>query len=99
MPEFFEYDPVTGITTWTADLSAVVDHAKAQRNAGIRDKGIKENWWHYAYVPPIVMNQMQLYGIDTANDMESVFKYINEFYPDLRTSDKWHDSVRAKRDK
>lgn len=111
MAEFFDFDPVTGITTYTeegdkpgdikvirkADISAVVEHAKAQRNAGIRDKGIKKGWWHYAYIPPIVMAEMYQKGIDVTNDGKAVAKFINENYPALKTTDKWHEDRRAKK--
>lgn len=110
MAELFEYDPITGITSYTeeageglitlhqeADIEAVRDHATRQRIDGVRDKGIKEGWWHYAYVPPIVMNQMRLHGIDPAKDTKAVFQFVNRFYPDLRTSEKWHDDFRPVR--
>lgn len=104
MSEFFDYDPVTGIRTDAdyhedgsvtlhryADISAVVDYARRQAIEGVRDRGIKESWWHYAYIPPSVMVEMHNKGIDTTRDQKAVFQYINKHYPALKTTEKHHE--------
>lgn len=114
MSEFFEYDPVTGITTYmdmeqdakgrevvrltrTQDISAIAEFAKRQRIEGVRDKGIKENWWHYAYIPAVVMAEMHSKGIDVMRDQKAVIQHINQHHPYLKTTEKWHDSPKAGR--
>ena len=104
MSTFFEYDPVSGIRTdtdWndttgemtlirTADVEPVLDYAKARANALGKDRqGIKESWWMYAKLPPIVMLQMRAKGIDCTNPdhTKRMLAEINENYPDLKTVD------------
>lgn len=82
MPEFYEYDPVTGIkteTAWdenaqemtlirTADVEPVLDYTKERANTvGLNRKDIAEGWWAYAKLPPIVILQMRAKGIDVFN--------------------------------
>lgn len=79
MPEFFEYDPHTGIrtdTTWseaeqqmtlirTADVEPVLDWTKAVQNeVGVNKEDIRRGWWLYAKIPPIVILQMRAKGIN-----------------------------------
>lgn len=104
MSEFFDFDPLTGIKTVmdveedgrvrltrTQDIEAVVNYATRQRIEGVRDKGIKESWWHYAYIPAIVMAEMYKQGIDVARDQKAVFQFINKHYPVLKTTEKHHE--------
>jgi len=105
-----EYDSVTGIkrvldydsepgkvvVTTTQDIEAAVDYAKERRKI---DKPVQgETWNHYAIIPNIVQHQMYQKGIDVARDGKAVFKFINEHYPALKLTDKWHDDRRAKKD-
>jgi hypothetical protein len=104
MAEFFEYDPISGIRTdtdWnpttgemtvirTADVEPVLDFAKARANQIGKDRqGIREGWWMYAKLPPIVMLQMRAKGIDCTNSqhIDRVLAEINEHYPHLKTVD------------
>lgn len=101
MSEFFDYDPDTGIAQYfdydeesgnavihsVQDIQPFLDHTKSLRNdEGLSKKGIKEDWWLYAKIPPIVIMQLRKKGIDVFNkDHESrVFKEINENYPYLK---------------
>ncbi len=73
MPEFFDFDPTTGVrydfdydeATGNAiihtsqDLQAVVDHTTKIRNSGLNDKGIKESWWQYAKLPLVIALKMR----------------------------------------
>lgn len=73
MPQFFEYDPATGIRTdfeydeetgdvrlfSSADVQPALDYAAACRNDGLKDGGIAESWWHYAMIPPVVMLKLR----------------------------------------
>jgi hypothetical protein len=99
--EFFEYDPDYGITTdlaWSEseqkmtvirsqDVEPYLDHAKANRNElGLNKRGINENWWPYATIPPIVQVQLRAKGIDVGNKAHftRLIEEINTNYPHLK---------------
>lgn len=101
MSDFFEIDPDTGIRSefkWnendqeysiirTADVQPVLDFTKwAQNEAGLNRQGIKEGWWLYAKIPPIVILQMRAKGINVfdQNDQKRMFEEINASYPHLK---------------
>lgn len=101
MSDFFEIDSVTGIRsdfTWdeseqrfsivrSADVEPVLNVAAANRNElGLNRQGIKESWWCYATIPPIVQLQMRAKGIIVGNkDHEKrIIEEINTHYPHLK---------------
>ena len=101
MPQFFEFDPVTGIktdTAWdeqsqqmtlirTADVEPVLNYTRERANTvGLNREDIKEGWWCYAKLPPIVILQMRAKGIDVTNrdHQDRMFQEINENYPHLK---------------
>jgi hypothetical protein len=104
MPEFFEYDPISGVRTdfdydeqtgnvilqRSQDVSALLDYNAALRNSGVTDKGIKESWWLYAKIPPIFMLKMRAKGIkvEDGRHMDRVLAEINTNYPHLKTTEK-----------
>lgn len=104
MPDFFEYDPLTGVRTdfdydeqtgnvilqRSQDVSALLDYNAALRNAGATDKGIKESWWLYAKIPPIFMLKMRAKGINVEDGrhMDRVLAEINTNFPHLKTTQK-----------
>lgn len=104
MPEFFDYDPLTGIRTdfdydeqtgnvilqRSQDVSALLDYNKALANDGITDKGIKESWWLYAKIPPIFMLKMRAKGINVEDGrhIDRVLAEINTNYPALKCTQK-----------
>ncbi len=107
MSTFFEYDPVTGIRTdlkWseheqemtvirTADSQALLDYCHEMRADGdISRRGIKESWWLYAKIPPIVELELRAKGINIhdRNDQARMFEEINTNYPHLKTSTGMH---------
>lgn len=107
MSEFFEYDPISGIKTelsWseqdqemtlirTADSEALLNYTKAMAADGdVSKRGIKESWWLYAKIPPIVELQLRAKGIDIydRNNQERVFQEINTNYPHLKCTDGHH---------
>lgn len=69
MSQFFDFNPVTGVTERFAyeedvagdkvriyqeqDVEPLLEHAKEVRNSGAADKGIKQSWWHYMSIPPV----------------------------------------------
>ena len=67
-----DYDPFTGITTYfhfdestkqtileqVQDVTPALDaNKKLQNDASYSKDGIKSGWWHYAYIPPIVIEK------------------------------------------
>lgn len=74
------------------DVQPVLDFTKAKRNSGLNDRGIKQEWWHYATIPPIVQVAMKDKGIDfhKKSHMPRVLKEINENYPHLKCTDLKH---------
>ena len=104
MSDFFEYDPLTGMRTdfeynpdtgeatfnQTQDVTALLEFNKILANDSMTDKGIKEGWWLYAKVPPIVILQMRKKGIDFYNrdHFQRVMQEINSFYPALKVTQK-----------
>lgn len=103
--EFFDYDPATGIrhdfeydeatgnaTIFTTeDVEPLLKHAATIRNNNLADDGIKESWFHYAYLPLSIMLKMKFEkGINAFDPREQdrVIKEINENYPHLKTTTK-----------
>lgn len=101
MAEFMEYDPVTGIrtdTSWSeteqqmtlhryADVEPVLDYSKEMAaDTSASQRGIKQGWWCYAKLPPIVILQMRAKGINVfdQNDEARMFAEINSTYPHLK---------------
>ena len=106
MSEFFDYDPDRGITTYfdhdeltekttlrrVQDLDPLLDYCKALRNDGLRDDGIKNNFWHYCYIPATVEHELLKKGISIHDPSmtKRVVREINENYPYLKTTEKKH---------
>lgn len=96
--EWFEYDPVTDNTTiWSeqpdADIKVFLDQVTKQRNdADFTKRGIKNDWWKYASLPPIVIMELRNKGIDVFNPdhTKALIREINANYPSLKTTEKWH---------
>jgi len=101
MPEFFEYDPLSGIrtdTVWseadqemtvirTADVEPLLEVANAARNElGVNKGDIRQGWWLYASIPPIVQIQMRAKGINISDPdhQKRMIQEINEHYPHLK---------------
>lgn len=107
MPLVFDHDPVTGITeyfdydpikdeisiTSVQDAKCVVDQSTTLRNdEDYSRKGIKNDWWHYATIPPIVEMQLRKKGINIydANCTKALLREINQNYPWLKVTTKTH---------
>lgn len=103
MSELFEYDPITGIrtdTAWdeatqqmtltrTADVEPVLDFSKEMAaDNSMTQRGIKQGWWRYASLPPIVILQMRAKGINIfdQNDQKRMFAEINSHYSHLKNT-------------
>jgi hypothetical protein len=91
--QYFDYDPAkdTYYLTSTQDLSCMLDKIKEARdNPAIWDKGVKEEWAHFASIPPVVEMQLKQKGIDMYNPdhTKALVKEINENYPYLKLTTK-----------
>lgn len=101
MSDFFEIDPVTNIRsdfTWNendqqysinrySDVEPVLDFTKEVANTvGMNRGDMKQGWWCYAKLPPIVILQMRAKGINVydKNDEKRMFEEINTHYPHLK---------------
>jgi len=104
-----DYDPLTGTRTWfeyeqstdrmlitdEQDVQLILDQTAAARSdTDYSRQGIKDDMWHYARIPNVVMVEMkEKHGVDMFGsnvDWKSVFKIINREYPWLKTTDKHH---------
>lgn len=102
--EFFDYDPLTGVTHYTEqqgdstvvyteqDLTPLIERNKALANQGLRDDGIKEGWWHYCDIPAVVELALRKQGVNIHDPSHGkrMFQIINRDYPYLKTTHKMH---------
>lgn len=96
--EWFEYDPVADNTTiWSEqpdrDIKVFLDQVKRQANDDDFTKsGIKNDWWKYASLPPIVIMELKNKGIDVFNPdhTKALLKEINSNYQYTKATAKWH---------
>lgn len=103
--EFFDFNPITGITHYTEqdgedtvvhtaqDVEPVVESAKRLANAGARDGGIKDGWWHIADIPPTVWLEIkQKYNCDIftpdEKEFERFLQIVQRDYQYLKTTHK-----------
>lgn len=103
--EFFDFDPLTGVTEKLAfedgkihvryeqDVEPILDYAKALNAQGLTD----ENWKKhgaalYAVIPPVVQGQLLKKGVNflDPNDIGKVLDEVNTNYRYLKTTDKTH---------
>lgn len=91
----FDYDPIRDqvFLTYEQDVTGFLDRMNAIRNnPELSAKGIKEDWWHYASIPEVVEMELMKKGLSLHNKdhMKRILKEINEHYPHLRATEKWH---------
>ena len=97
--EFFDYDPLTGVRTdfdfedgkvklyHTQDVERALEIAKTSRINGLRDNGIKENWFHYAEIPLMYLLKMRKMGISW-DDPKEINRAVNTYFPELKMTEK-----------
>lgn len=105
MAKFVDIDPLSGVQTfedmydgriqlhYRQDVEPVLDLARAERNDGLTDYGIKQDLWLYARIPPVVILELRFkYGIDIfkRDHLKKAFEVINRDYPYLKTTEKRH---------
>lgn len=103
--EFFDYDPVTGVTEyveWTSegkfhltseqDVEPILDFAKELANTYATDVGFKSEGWLYAVIPPVVQSQLFKKGINFLDkaDNKRLLQEINTNYQYCKTTHRHH---------
>jgi hypothetical protein len=87
----FDYDPVTENVTLSSsqNLDSFFEAVKQRRdNPDAWKKGVKEEWAHYASIPPVIEMKLREEGIDinNPNQTKELLKAINTKYPFLKTT-------------
>jgi hypothetical protein len=107
MPILFDKDPITGVTQYydydpvkdqhfihnVQDVTPLLEKLQQTRNnPEVWSKGVKENWVHYASIPPVIEMELKNKGIDIYNKHQTkeLLKEINTNYPWLKTTTKKH---------
>jgi hypothetical protein len=75
------------------DVAPLLDYTKRARNDGLTDHGIKNDLWHYAQIPPVIILEMKFkHGVDVfkRGDLKKAFELINREYPYLKMTNKTH---------
>lgn len=93
--EYFDYDPIADAVSITTsqDVTGFLDRMNTLRNNGsYSQQGMKEEWWHYCSIPPVVELELRKKGLDLNNKdhMKRILKEINAHYPYLKASTKCH---------
>ena len=91
----FDYDPIKDAVslTYSQDVTGFLDRMKMMRNdESYSQKGIKEDWWHYCSIPPVIEMELLKKGLslDRKDDHKAIFREINANYPYLKSTDKKH---------
>lgn len=94
----YEHDTDTAIVARSQDVSLILDANKVlQNNDEVTKKGIKNDWWHYAQIPNIVMEiWLTKHGVDAMKKENwekggGVWKLLNDpEYRYLKTTTKYH---------
>lgn len=92
---YFDYDPVSDCValSYKQDVTGFLDRMKHLRNdESYSAKGIKEEWWHYASIPPVIEMELRNKGLDLNNKdhHKAIFREINANYPALKSTTKKH---------
>jgi len=103
MSVHFDYDPLTGVTQ-TFDYDPVtedvrltstqnLDHffaklKEARDNPEKWAQGVKQEFAHYATIPPVIQMELMKKGIDihNPNQTKELLKEINTSYPYLKVT-------------
>lgn len=104
-----DYNPLTGERVWfhygqhddvmsitheqdVGDALKVAHHFATKD--GYTQKGMREDWWHYAKVPnTIILEMKNKHGVDffDQNHAKRVFELLNTEYKAFKTTDKTHN--------
>ena len=96
LTEIFHYDEQTDTSSIEVvqDVSAAMDAALALRNDPNYSKdGIKQDWWHLAYIPEVIILKMKFEdGVDVydRNDWKAVGRLLDSKYSNFKTTSGKH---------
>jgi len=105
MREWFDYDPLTGVTEWyeeadgkisihtEQDVEPILNYTRALANEGLSDDAWKKSGAAvYAVLPAVVLGQLAKKGVRflDQNHVGRVFDEVNQNYPWLKTTTKHH---------
>jgi hypothetical protein len=103
--EFFDYDPLTGVTeyleftpdgkfhlTTEQDIEPFLDYAKELANSGATEKNFRGEGWLYAVIPGVVQAALLKKGINflDPSQTKAVVDEINANYPYCKTTHRHH---------
>ena len=90
---YFGMDELTGTIQITTEqeLTGFLERMKQMRRDSSErwNKGVKEEWLHYASIPSVVIMELKNKGIDVFNpeDEKKLLAELNSNYPYLKTVD------------
>jgi hypothetical protein len=109
MSKFVDYDPARGVAMYEdkttdnrvqyhyqQDVEPLLEVTKQERINGLTDKGIKNDLWLYARIPPVVIMELKnKHGVDIfkRDHLKKAMTLINTEYPYCKTTEK-HHSIR-----
>ena len=92
--EYTEHDDTMAITH-EQDVEPALKIAHYRANDGsYSQKGIKEDWWHYAKVPnTIILDMKNRFGVDffDRNHSKRMFELLNTEYKLFKMTEKTHN--------
>jgi hypothetical protein len=103
-----DYNPSTGETCWydynrhedkaiithEQNVEGILEFSHGKTLSNATTKGIKNDLWHYARVPNLIILEMkQKHGVDffDKNDEKRMFHLLNTEYARFKTTDKKHN--------
>jgi hypothetical protein len=96
---YFDYSDERVVITHTQDVTPILKMAHYWTNKESKtDYGIKNDMWHYARVPNIIILEMKTkHGVDffDKNDKPRVFHLLNTEYARFKTTHKRHSIKHA----
>ncbi len=103
--EFFDYDPLSGVTeyleftddgkfhiTQEQDVEPFLDFCKELTNSLATDGNFRKEGWLYAAIPPVVQAQLFRKGVNILdpNDNKRLLQEINTNYAYCKTTHRHH---------
>lgn len=94
--QYYDYDPVNDEHRMTSvqDLDGFMEMLKQKRNnPEAWANGVKQEWAHYASIPPVIEMELRKKGIDIFNPHQTkeLIKEINTNYPFLKATTAKHE--------
>jgi hypothetical protein len=87
------YDPLTNLlhVTRSVDVEGNLDYSKAlAKDEDVTRNGIKNEFWHYAHIPNVILEKWALEGVNINDPKELVKKVNSPDYAYFKTTSKYH---------